>query len=139
MAEFAIVRCRRHISNQNKMIRKTGVKYGNKKYGTYASKKEYNRAQALKAMERQGLISNLREQVSYTIIPSQYEVGEPGPKGGKPKQKCIEHACRYVADFVYDDADGNTIVEDTKGFRTKDYIIKRKLMLFVYGIKIKET
>jgi hypothetical protein len=34
---------------------------------------------------------------------------------------------------------GETVVEDTKGFRTKDYVIKRKLMLWVHGIKIHEV
>jgi hypothetical protein len=50
-----------------------------------------------------------------------------------------EKAVRYVADFVYIDNDtGRMVVEDTKGFRTPDYIIKRKLMLKVHGITIKE-
>ena len=44
----------------------------------------------------------------------------------------------YVADFVYED-NGDTVVEDTKGMRTKEYVIKRKLMLYRYGIRIKET
>ena len=49
-------------------------------------------------------------------------------------------ACKYVADFVYTDVEtGETVVEDTKGFRTDVYKIKRKLMLKVHGIKIKET
>ncbi|MFX7845371.1 hypothetical protein ABTK14_24240 [Acinetobacter baumannii] len=43
-----------------------------------------------------------------------------------------------MADFVYKDANGNTVVEDTKGVRTKEYILKRKLMLRVYGIRITE-
>jgi hypothetical protein len=44
-----------------------------------------------------------------------------------------------VADFQYQDAHtGELVVEDTKGVRTKDYIIKRKLMLKEYGIKISE-
>ena len=55
------------------------------------------------------------------------------------KKILIERSCRYVADFVYTDrATGRTVVEDTKGFRTKEYIIKRKLMLHVHGIRIKE-
>ena len=50
----------------------------------------------------------------------------------------VERAVHYIADFVYKDKDGELIVEDTKGFRTADYIIKRKLMLWVYNIRIKE-
>jgi hypothetical protein len=79
-------------------------------------------------MLQAGLISNLREQVSYTIIPSQKD----------STGKVVERACKYIADFVYTDGHGNTVVEDTKGFRTAEYIIKRKLMLFVHGIRIKE-
>jgi hypothetical protein len=107
-------------------------KYGNKKVGAHASKKEHYRAAQLNLMQRAGLISDLREQVSYQLIPPQYEHIE----GRKPK--LIERACSYIADFVYTDNDGNTIVEDTKGFRTPEYIIKRKLMLQVHGIRIRE-
>ena len=45
----------------------------------------------------------------------------------------------YYADFVYKDKEGVLHVEDTKGFKTKDYIIKRKLMLHVHGIRIHEV
>lgn len=45
----------------------------------------------------------------------------------------------YIADFVYTDAaTGKLVVEDAKGMRTRDYIIKRKLMLYIHGIKIRE-
>ncbi len=113
-------------------------KYGNTRVGSHASKKEHYRAMQLKAMERAGLISDLREQVSFTLIPTQY--GECGKDfKGKNVRVLLERACRYVADFVYtDNATGQQVVEDTKGVRTKEYIIKRKLMLLVYGIQIKE-
>ena len=55
------------------------------------------------------------------------------------KGKLIERAVSYIADFVYTDENGKTVVEDAKGFRTKDYIIKRKLLLYMHGIRIKET
>ena len=45
----------------------------------------------------------------------------------------------YVADFVYLDEQGKTVVEDAKGVRTKDYIIKRKLMLWLHNIRIREV
>lgn len=113
-------------------------KYGAKKSGGYDSRKEHRRANQLKLMQRVGLISNLREQVSYLLIPTQY--GECGTDlKGKPVRVLVERACRYVADFVYtDNKTGKTIVEDTKGVRTKEYIIKRKLMLYVHGISIRE-
>ena len=58
----------------------------------------------------------------------------------KKKGKVIEHEISYIADFVYQDArTGETIVEDSKGFRTDAYILKRKLMLWVHGIKITEV
>ena len=51
----------------------------------------------------------------------------------------LERACYYVADFVYAGADGYTVVEDVKGIRTKAYLMKRKLMLYRYGISIQEV
>lgn len=108
------------------------AKYGNRKttFGgkRYDSKKEAGRALTLSLMASAGSISGLREQVRYTLIPAQYING-----------KCVERSVVYVADFVYvDNTTGQTVVEDTKGVKTKDYIIKRKLMLQVYGIRIKE-
>lgn len=104
-------------------------KYHARSSGGYASRKEHRRANELQLMQRAGLISNLREQVAYELIPPQR-----GADG-----KVLERACTYIADFVYtDNATGQTIVEDTKGFRTKEYIIKRKLMLKVHGIRISE-
>ena len=104
-------------------------KYHAVKVGTHASKKEHNRANPLKLMQRAGIISGLREQVPFEIIPLQRDTAG----------KLLERACRYVADFVYTDRHGNLVVEDTKGFRTPEYKIKRKLMLLVHGIRIKET
>lgn len=52
--------------------------------------------------------------------------------------KIVERAVKYKADFVYKE-NGETVVEDTKGVKTKDYIIKRKLMLWVHGISIREV
>ena len=114
-------------------------KYGNQRVGSHASKKEHYRAAELHLMERAGLISGLREQVPYELIPAQY--GECGKDfKGRPVRVLLERSCRYIADFVYTDrATGQTIVEDTKGVRTKEYIIKRKLMLHVHGIRIKEV
>ena len=103
-------------------------KYRNVKTNGYASRKESKHATELKLLQRAGLISELQEQVKYKLIPSQKD------KGGK----VIERACSYIADFVYVE-NGETVVVDTKGFRTDDYIIKRKLMLYVHGIKIKEV
>lgn len=96
---------------------------------TYDSRKEAQRAQELRLMLKAGIISNLREQVPYELIPAQKN--EYG--------KVIERAVIYKADFVYDDEKGKTVVEDTKGVRTKEYILKRKLLLYMYGIRIREV
>lgn len=102
-------------------------KYGAKKSGGYDSRKEHRRANELKLMQRAGLISNLREQVKYVLIPAQRDT----------EGNLLEKECSYYADFVYERG-GVTVVEDTKGVRTKEYIIKRKLMLHVHGISIVE-
>lgn len=116
-------------------------KYNNKKTVidgiTYDSKKEAKRHQELLLLERTGAIQNLQRQVKYILIPSQREPDIVGAKGGIHKGKVIERECAYIADFVYEQ-NGETVVEDTKGMRTKDYIIKRKLMLYRHDIRIKE-
>ena len=107
---------------------------------TVDSRKEARRYIDLKEMQKAGRISNLRRQISYELIPQYREPDVIGPRGGHRKGKVIESACYYVADFVYTDEEtGEEIVEDTKGFRTAEYRIKRKLMLDRYGIRIKEV
>lgn len=121
------------------------VKYGNKKVFydgiEFDSKKEARRYTELKLLQRAGKITALELQKEFELIPAQYEQITREEyiksKGKKTRGKCIERACKYKADFYYIE-NGRQVVEDTKGFRTKDYIIKRKLMLWVYGIKIRE-
>lgn len=116
-------------------------KYGNKKIvvegNTFDSKKEAKRYQELLLLERAGAIRNLQRQVKYILIPTQREPDVIGKRGGIKKGNVIEKECAYYADFVYEE-NGQTVVEDTKGMRTTDYIIKRKLMLHIWGIKIRE-
>lgn len=117
------------------------MKYGNKKITvdgiTFDSKKEANRYCELKTLERSGAIINLEMQKTFELIPAQFE--NPNATSKKDRGKCLERACKYVADFCYfDNEHGVKVCEDTKGFRTKDYVIKRKLMLYRYGIQIKE-
>lgn len=104
----------------------------------FDSKKEARRFNELSLLEKSGAISNLRMQVEYELLPVQREADTIGKRGGVKKGNVIEKAVKYIADFVYEE-DGKTVVEDTKGFRTKDYIIKRKLMLWRHGIRIKEV
>ena len=106
----------------------------------FDSKKEANRYFELRALEKSGKIADLKRQVKYVLIPAQREPDRVGARGGIIKGKLIERECSYVADFVYKDLEkGELVVEDTKGFRTPEYIIKRKLMLYQYGIIIKEV
>lgn len=104
---------------------------------TFDSRKEYRRFCELSLLQRAGAITDLQRQVEFVLIPAQREPDTIGVRGGVKKGKTLELAVKYVADFVYRE-NGKTIVEDTKGFKTKDYIIKRKLMLWVHGIRIKE-
>lgn len=107
-------------------------KYGNTKIEldgeVFDSKKEANRWKELQLLQKAGEISYLRRQVVFELIPVQRIDG-----------KVVERECRYKADFVYmENGKPDMVVEDTKGYRTPDYIIKRKLMLRVWGIRIKE-
>lgn len=117
------------------------TKYRSKKVNVdgicFDSKKEANRFCELKMLEKAGEISNLQRQVKYVLIPAQREPDTVGARGGVKKGKLIERECAYMADFVYEE-NGETVVEDTKGFRTTEYVIKRKLMLKVHGIRIRE-
>lgn len=108
---------------------------------TFDSLKEYRRYCELALLEKAGQITELKLQVPFELLPAQYETFERyGKKGQRLKDgsRCIEKAVVYKADFVYKE-NGKTIVEDTKGFKTKDYILKRKMMLYFHGIKIKEV
>lgn len=121
----------------------TNGKYNAKKVQydgiTFDSKKEYRRYLELKALEKAGIIKNLERQVKYTLIPAQREPDTIGSRGGVKKGKLIERECSYYADFVYTIKEtGETVVEDVKGMRTPEYKIKRKLMLYIHNIKIKE-
>ena len=106
-------------------------KYHNKKvcYNGIAfdSKKEARRYSELLLLERAGVITNLQRQVPFVLIPSQRING-----------KVVERECKYIADFVYTE-NGKKVVEDTKGMKTEAYKIKKKMLLYFHGIKIKET
>ena len=109
----------------------------------FQSKKEGRRWTELRMLERAGEITNLQRQVPYLLIPEQRapstEVYKKGSRAGQPKPgPVLERRVVYIADFVYQE-NGETVVEDAKGMRTKDYVLKRKMMLYRYGIKIKET
>lgn len=104
----------------------------------FDSVKEYRRFCELSLLEKAGKITDLQRQVKYVLIPAQHETVWKPKKKIWERGKCIERECAYIADFVYRQ-DEEVIVEDTKGFKTKDYIIKRKLMLWVHDIRIHEV
>lgn len=109
-----------------------GTKYKSHKIetleGIFDSQLEWNRWCWLRKYQDEGIIENLRRQVKYELIPAQ-----------KINGRVVERAVTYTADFQYL-KDGKLVVEDTKSepTRTKDYIIKRKLMLWIHNIKLKE-
>ena len=116
------------------------AKYKNKKIEidgiVFDSKKEARRWNELKLLEKNGVIRNLQRQIKFELIPTQRING-----------KVVERPCNYIADFTYTipiTDDWNTrqiVVEDTKSpYLRKEprYVIKRKLMLYVHGIRIKE-
>lgn len=102
-------------------------KYHNRKVITsdgieHDSQREAKRWCELKLLERAGQIQDLQRQVKFELIPKQQG----------------ERAVNYIADFTYTE-NGKKVVEDTKGMKTKDYIIKRKLMLYIHHIRVKEV
>ena len=110
----------------------------------FDSKKEYRRWVDLCLLQRAGEISDLKRQVAFELIPAQYETFKRYGKRGQrllDGKRLIEKSVVYNADFAYKDNTGALVVEDAKSpaTRTKDYIIKRKLMLHVHGIRVREV
>ena len=107
-------------------------KYKNKKaiYDgiEFDSLKERNHYMGLKMLERAGEIKDLELQKSFTLQPA------------FKKNGTSYRAITYKADFVYLDLRTNKIVvEDTKGFKTEVYKIKKKLFEYVYpDLELKE-
>lgn len=125
-------------------------KYRNKKIVVdgieFDSKKEAKRYTELLLLLQAGEISNLQLQREFELIPAQYETFARYGKTGKRLKdgtRCIEKSCVYKSDFCYI-KDGQLIVEDVKGYRSPTsagyakFVIKRKLMLWLHGIKINE-
>ena len=120
-------------------------KYQNKKTEVdglvFDSKKEAKYYLVLKQRLNDGEIDNLRMQVPYELIPAVWKTEVKHLKTkDKEVRKQVQRAVHYVADFVYTDVHtGDEVVVDTKGFRTKEYILKRKMMLAFKGISIVEV
>lgn len=121
-------------------------KYGNRKvdgkFGIFDSKHEQDVYLKLLALVSSGRAKNLNKQVSFVVVPTSYEkdgvIYDKKVKGSKLVMKNV----RYIADFTYIDTEtGKLVVVDAKSEATKRdkvYVIKKKLMLSVHGILIKE-
>lgn len=124
-----------------------GNKLHAEKCGKYASKHEAQRAWELKMLQRDGKISDLREQVKFVLVPAIYKetprIGKRG-KPLKPKKVCVQRELAYWADFVYtDNATGEKVVEDAKGYKGgatyRIFVNKKKQMRKIYGIEVREV
>ncbi len=124
------------IPSQAAKVEKKSDKKANK-YGAqrvtiqgipFDSKAEAKRYLQLKAMEQAGEISNLEIQVDFPLVPDQLVDGRK------------ERGVKYVADFRYI-RDGQSIVEDVKSAptKTKEFIIKRKLVLWLHKVAVQEV
>ena len=121
-------------------------KYHNKKAKSadgkdFDSTKERNRYEELLLMQKAGMIFGLETQKKFILIPTQREPDTVGARGGTHKGAVIERECAYYADFAYYKKGGEYVVEDVKSeaTRTEQYKIKRKLMLYVHGIRVQEV
>ena len=113
----------------------------------FDSKREAKRWGELLMLERAGVITDLERQVKFELIPKQVEtVPRYGKTGKRLKdgERVVEKSCDYIADFAYT-RDGERVVEDVKGYRDPSsasyakFVIKRKLMLWRFGIKVLEV
>lgn len=95
-------------------------KYGNEPTGKYASKREEKRHQQLLLLEKAGNISDLKWQVPFRMVVNEILI------------------CTYVADFTYTE-DGKFVVEDSKGFITRAFRIKEKLLKAIHGHEVRLT
>ncbi|MFK4132090.1 DUF1064 domain-containing protein [Pseudomonas luteola] len=88
---------------------------------TFDSKGEARRYSELKFLVDLGEITEFKRQVVHDLIVNGQKV------------------CSYKSDFEYRNKQGEYIIEDFKGFRTQEYIIKRNLMKALKGVSILET
>ena len=95
----------------------------------FASKKEAKRGKELRLLQKAGEITELKEQVKFTLVPRQDD------KSGK----CIFRAVTYTLDYQYRDRDGVMRYEDVKGYANDRWPMKRALMLWIHDILVEEV
>ena len=93
----------------------------------FDSKKERDYYINLEAMQKIGRIRDLKMQVPFVLIET-FRLG----------RKTFRQT-KYIADFTYIDKEGKYHVVDVKGYKTKEYQLKKKLMAWKYGILIEEV
>lgn len=121
------------IAYRDAPAKRSHQKYKNQKVTdpdgtTFDSRAEHRHWCHLVLMQKAGEITELKRQVPFELVPAQV-----APDGSKIR------ATTYIADFTYRDKAGTLIVEDPKGFSTPEWRIKRKLMLQVHGIWVREV
>ena len=133
----------KRLFNRGFIVPKKGNKYKNEKVEfdgiKFDSKRERDRYMVLKDAERRGVISELKCQPKFTLIPAQYhEEAKQLKTKVKMVKKCDFLAITYTGDFQYV-KDGKVVVEDVKGMVTPEYKLKEKMMLFFHKIRIRRV
>lgn len=131
----------KRLFNRGFNIPKKGNKYKNEKVEfdgiKFDSKRERDRYMVLKDAERRGVISELKCQPKFTLIPAQYhEEAKQLKTKVKMVKKCDFLAITYTGDFQYV-KDGKVVVEDVKGMVTPEYKLKEKMMAYFHHIIIR--
>lgn len=129
MAKMAVQEVKKRSKYGNRKVVRDGIKFD--------SEREAARFAELKVLQAMGKIRNLRLQANFTLVEG-YTTIE-----GKRIKPMV-----YRADFAYEratepDCNGAVYwlreVEDVKGAKTKDYLLKKKLMQDKFGITIREV
>lgn len=126
--------------------RQKGKKYNNKTFEAdgykWDSKKEYERWLVLKEAEAKGVITDLQRQVKFELIPAvTEEYVEHLKTKDKIKKRTLQLAICYTCDFAYY-KDGEYVVSDVKAspkMLPKEYVLKKKILFALKGIRIREV
>ena len=138
----------KRLFNRGFNIPKKGNKYKNEKVEfdgiKFDSKRERDRYMVLKDAERRGVISELKCQPKFTLIPAQYhEEAKQLKTKVKMVKKCDFLAITYTGDFQYV-KDGKVVVEDVKSSKSlaaldQKFLLKEKMMYYFHKIRIRRV
>ena len=97
----------------------------------------------MKDAERQGLITGLRRQIVFELLPKQTKkVIQHLKTKDKVVERMVAQAVTYTADFVYEKKDGINffpVVEDFKGYPNDRWPLKKAMMYYFHGIEVREV